>query len=182
MKISRGPLTRSAGALAAVSFVMVACGGRAATPASPKLTQACESFCARYANCPAHPDGEACRTRCTTRDSVRRVEAMRAEASDAWWSCFSANACEADLGAAGERCVRAVATKLPPTAKAKAMCAKLEPPMNDCGVTWNMPCTAELSVFEESDLSVFEECASRSCKRIGTCFSESERELLARRH
>lgn len=56
-----------------------------------------------------------------------------------------------------EREGRKVATKLAPTAKAKAMCAKLEPPMNDCGVAWNLPCTAELSVFAESDFSVFEE-------------------------
>jgi hypothetical protein len=106
---------------------------------------------------------------------------MRAEASDAWWSCFTANACEADLEAAGKRCGREIATKLPATARAKAICTKLEPAMTDCGVAWHIPCAAELSVFAESDLADFEACAGRTCKHVASCFNEAERELLGRR-
>ena len=166
---------------AAIFGAVVACGGAlASTPPSAKLAQSCDAICSKRKECDARFDGEACKKRCTTLESVRKIEAFRPEATDPILACITANACDADLGAKAGKCVTDVAAKLPVSARAKALCVKLESTFNDCGIPWSQPCTAELSLFAEQDLVVFDGCVDRSCRGGVHCFRDAENGLISR--
>lgn len=170
-------------ALVAAAAV-VACGGGsvAKTPPSAKISQFCETTCARRHECNAAFDAGVCKTRCTTLEAVRKIEAFKPEATDAMLTCITANACDAELGIKARDCANGVARKLPVTPKAKAICAKLESAFADCGAPWATPCTAELSLFPESEIGIFEECANRQCRTGLHCFRDAEDSLLTRAH
>jgi hypothetical protein len=171
------------GAVVALIGLVAACGPKEAeTPASPKLVQVCDAICGKRAACDAKADAAACRTRCTTYESMRHAEAFRESAGDSFLACIVTNACDADLAAAANRCAVEVSARLPPSAKAKALCAKLEPQFRDCNVTWRVPCVAELNLFADQDLAAFDECVDRQCRNGATCFRSAEAQVVSKHH
>ena len=167
--------------LVVLGVVAMACGPtRAETPASPKLTQMCDSLCGKRASCEKGFEASACKTRCTTYEALRRIEAFRGDAGDRILECVNKDACAADLGEAAKRCANEIGKTLPVSDKAKALCAKLEPQFRDCNIAWETPCTQELSFYEPADLGVFDECVDRQCRGGRACFAEAEHALLSK--
>ena len=171
-------------AVSCVLFALIAaCGQKQAeTPASPRLAGACDAICAKRAGCDAKFEAGACRTRCTTYESLRRSESFRDGAGDSFLTCLTTHACDPDLGAAGNACAVEVSNRLAPSAKAKALCAKLEPQFRDCNATWAVPCLAELNLFSDQDLAGFDECVDRQCRNGATCFRGAEERALSNHH
>jgi hypothetical protein len=180
---SRSILVKALGCCVVV-VVAVACGGsgRAASAPSARLTKSCDTLCEKRGTCGGAADFERCKTRCSTSEAFRKIDAFKAEASDQMWSCLTANVCDPDHEAMGKRCVHEVAQKLPLTPKAKSMCAKLEDAFASCGAPWATPCTEELRFFDDADLDGFGECVDRSCRSGVACFRSAEHALLSRPH
>ena len=111
----------------------------------------------------------------------RRFEAFRPAATDLFLACLSTNACEKDFTAKAKACAGEVPKKLPAGPRAKALCAKLEPQLADCGTTWKVTCVDDLTLFAEEDLGVFDECVGRSCRSSTSCFRAAEDGLVNRK-
>jgi hypothetical protein len=168
--------------LATAAVVLVSCGGgRAATPPSARMTKACEGLCEKRKQCGSAADVERCLSRCSTSEALHKIDAFKAEASDAMWACLSANVCDPDHEAIGKRCVHEVAQKLPLSPKVDSLCAKLEDAFASCGAPWATPCREELRLFAEEDLGGFPECVDRSCRSGINCFREAEHAILTKR-
>lgn len=164
-------------------LVIVACGpGQASTPPSARILKACDALCEKAKDCKGALDIERCKSRCSTTDSMRKVEAFRPEAGDAMLACVTANVCEPEREAADKRCAHEVAQKLPVSPKVKALCAKLEDAFASCSTRWVTPCTEELRFFADQDLDGFGECVDRSCRGGANCFREAEHAILTKAH
>ena len=152
------------------------------SPPSARILKACDGLCEKGKECKGALDVERCKSRCSSAESIRKIESFRQEAGDAMLACLTANVCEPDHEALGKRCVHEVAQSLPVTPKLKAVCAKLEDAFAACGTKWITPCTEELRFFADQDLDGFGECVNRSCKGGANCFREAEHAILTKPH
>ena len=166
------------GGLVALCVVAAACAPKAETPASPRLTRTCDSLCAKRASCEKNFSAEACNKRCTTYESIRKLEGYRGDAGDRILECVDKNACPDELAVTMKRCAVDAAKTLPTSEKARSLCASLEPQFRDCNIRWETPCLTQMTLFDPADLGAFDECVNRQCRGGLACVNEAEHTIL----
>lgn len=158
---------------------IAACSPKAEAPASPKLAQTCDALCKKRGSCDPKFDVTACNQRCTTSEAVRKLEGYRGDAGDKILECASKQCGEIDTVL--HTCAQEVASTFPPSDKAKALCAKIEPQFRDCNIKLQTPCLTSLTLLDPADLGKFDECVDRQCRNGRVCYEEAEHQVLMKR-